>query len=407
MMAAFFWLSAGLILYTYLGYPLLLALAARTRPEPPFYPPATPTVTLLIAAYNEQALIAQKLENALSLDYPRERLQILVAADGSNDRTADIVRQYAARGVELAYQPQRQGKMAAINRAVAFARGEILVFSDANNLYEPTALRHLIRPFVDYTVGAVSGAKTILKGDGLLGESEGLYWTYESFIKKQETRLGNCTGVAGEILAIRRSLFQPPPQEIINDDFYMAMQMIQQGYRVVYAPQARSFERVSPSAQEEMTRRSRINAGRYQALTHLPRLLPRHNPLVGWQVISHKFLRPLVPFAMFGALLASLLAVLFPPKSGKKALFRLAPPFNWISLILQALFYGAAIAGQHLEHTDNKAAKVLYLPAFLLNSNLAALQGCYRFLTHRETSQWKRVRRPEEILASEYSPDGR
>ncbi|NMC80402.1 MAG: glycosyltransferase family 2 protein [Chloroflexi bacterium] len=407
MMAIFFWLSAGLILYTYLGYPLLLTLVARVRPAPPVYPFTTPAVTMLIAAYNEQAVIARKLENSLSLDYPFHQLQILVAADGSDDHTVEIVRQYTDQGVELVYQPQRRGKMAAINRAMAFAKGEIVIFSDANNLYEPSSLHHLVAPFTDPRVGAVSGAKTILQGDGLLGESEGLYWKYESFIKKQENRLGTCTGVAGEILAIRRSLFQSPPQDIINDDFYMAMQIIQQGYRVVYAPQARSFERVSLSAQDEMTRRSRINAGRYQALTRLPKLLPRCNPVVWWQVISHKFLRPLVPFAMLGALLASLLTVLFPVEPGKKAFLRLAPPYNWISLILQALFYGLAVSGNRLEYTNSKAGKTLYMPTFLLNSNVAALQGCYRFFARQETPQWKRVRRPEEILANKWGNDGK
>lgn len=407
MIAALFWLSVGAMVYTYLGYPLLVMLLARTRPRPQSYPPATPAITLLIAAYNEQAVIARKLENSLALDYPRHRLQILVAADGSDDRTPEIVHQYAERGVELVYQPQRRGKMAAINRAIGAARGEIVVFSDANNLYEPSALRHLAAPFADPQVGAVSGAKIILDGDGALGESEGLYWKYESYIKEQETRLGSCTGVAGEILAVRRSLFQPPPEEIINDDFYLALQTIRQGYRVVYAPQARSFERVSPSAEDEITRRARINAGRYQALLRSSRLLPRRSPLVWWQVISHKFLRPLVPFAMLAALFASLFALLRPPRPGRSAFLRLAPPYNWVFFSLQALFYGLAIAGSRLERSGGKAGKLLYLPAFLLNSNLAALLGFHRFLTRQGTPQWKRVRRPEEILEREYNNDGR
>lgn len=407
MIAALFWLSVGAMVYTYLGYPLLVTLLARTRPRPQPYPPTTPAITLLIAAYNEQAVIARKLENSLALDYPRHRLQILVAADGSDDRTPEIVRQYAEQGVELVYQPQRRGKMAAINRAIGAARGEIVVFSDANNLFEPSALRHLAAPFADPQVGAVSGAKIILDGDGALGESEGLYWKYESYIKEQETRLGSCTGVAGEILAIRRSLFRPPPEEIINDDFYLALQTIRQGYRVVYAPRARSFERVSPSAEEEITRRTRINAGRYQALLRSPRLLPRHSPLVWWQVISHKFLRPLVPFAMLGTLFASLFTLLRPPRPGKSAFLRLAPPYNWFFFSLQALFYGLAIAGNRLERSGGKTGKLLYLPAFLLNSNLAALLGFYHFLAYQGRPQWKRVRRPEEILECETNDNGR
>jgi len=391
-----FWLCVGSIIYTYAGYPILLALLARTRPKPPTYPAAVPTVTLLIAAHNEQAVIAGKLENSLALDYPRERLQILVAADGSDDQTPEIVRAYARQGVELSFGPPRRGKMAAINRAMAQAWGELVVFSDANNMYEHCTLRELVAPFADKTVGAVTGAKSILPGDGALGESEGLYWRYESFIKKQETRLGCCTGVAGEILAVRRELFEPPPDNIINDDFYLALRLIQHGYRVVYTPQARSWERVSLSASDELTRRARIVAGRYQAISLAPRLLPLRRPLLVWQVVSHKFLRPLVPLAMVGALLANLVALFRPPKAGPQALLRLATPFNWIGLSLQFLFYGLAWLGNSLER-KGAWGKLLYLPTFLVNSNLAGLIGLYRSLTKGQTSLWQRARRREAL----------
>ncbi|MFN8455453.1 MAG: glycosyltransferase family 2 protein [Anaerolineae bacterium] len=395
MIATLFWGCVGVVLYTYLGYPVLLAVLARLRPKPPHYEPITPTVTLLIAAYNEEAVIAQKLDNSLALDYPPEKLHILVAADGSDDRTPDLVRNYAGRGVELSYSPPRRGKMAAINRAIAQVRGEIVVFSDANNLYEPAAVRELVAPFADPQVGAVTGAKSILSGDGALGESEGLYWRYESFIKKQETHLGCCTGVAGEILAIRRRLFELPPEHIINDDFYMAMSLVKRGYRVVYAPQARSWERVSLSAQDEVTRRARIVAGRYQVITLAPRLLPWQRPLVVWQVVSHKFLRPLVPLAMLGALLANLLSLFWPDRSPRRSLFRLTPPFNWLMLGLQLLFYGLAWLGNRRERGD-KLGKLLYLPAFLVNSNLAALMGLYRSLRGGQSSLWQRVQRRGE-----------
>lgn len=395
MIATLFWWCVSAILYTYLGYPALLTLLARLRPKPPQYAPTTPPVTLLIAAYNEETVIAQKLENSLALDYPRDKLQILVAADGSSDHTPDLVRGYAHRGVELSYSPPRRGKMAAINRAMTQARGEIVVFSDANNLYEPAVLAELVPPFTNPRVGAVTGAKSILSGDGALGESEGLYWRYESFIKKQETRLGCCTGVAGEILAIRRNLFELPPDNIINDDFYLAMSLIKRGYRVVYAPQARSWERVSLSAQDEVARRARIVAGRYQAIALAPQLLPWQRPLVVWQVLSHKFLRPLVPLAMMGALLANLLTVFWPDRSRRNNLFHLTPPFNGLMLLLQLLFYGLAWLGNSIERRG-KLGKLLYLPTFLVNSNLAALIGLYRSLTGGQTSLWQRVRRREE-----------
>src|SRR5215212_4395551 len=197
MIGLLFWLSVLFILYVYLGYPLILVSLARLRQKPVDYPAYLPNVTILIAAHNEQAVIASKLENTLALDYPLENLQIIVAADGSEDRTAEVVKSFEPRGVELAYQPERRGKMAAINRAMSRVRHELVLFSDANNLYARETLRELVKPFSDPRVGGVSGSKNILgSGDGLT-KADGLYWRYESYIKDQETRLGSCTGVSG------------------------------------------------------------------------------------------------------------------------------------------------------------------------------------------------------------------
>ena len=375
-----FLLSVGLILYTYLGYPALLAVAARLWPRPLQLGEQTPSLTLLIAAYNEAETIAQKIENSLALDYPAEQLQIIVAADGSSDNTVQIVAAYTAQGVILNHEPARAGKMAAINRAMPRAAGEIVVFSDANNLYSPDALRQLVKPFADARVGAASGAKIIAKGDGALGESEGLYWRYESSIKQWETAVDSCVGVAGELLALRRHLFEPPPENIINDDFYMAMRLLRQGYRVVYVPEARSVERVSPSAAAEMARRTRIVAGRYQALWLGARLLPWQRPLLVWQIVSHKFLRPLVPLAMIGALLANLVMVFQPW------------PLARLLLALQLGFYGTAVVG-YQARLNGLPGKILYLPAYLVHSNLAALFGLYRFLAGKQTTNWQRVPR--------------
>ncbi len=394
MIAALFWLFVCAIFYVYAGFPLLLTLLARLQPRPQQYPPTIPHVTLLIPAYNEEAVIAQKLENSLQLDYPQDRLQILVTADGSDDRTPDIVKKYTDKGVELSYTPQRQGKMAAINRAVSHARGDIIIFSDANNIFTANVVRELVAPFTNPMVGAVSGAKSIVRGDGALGESEGLYWKYEAFIKKQETRLGCCTSVAGEILAIRRSLIEPCPDSIINDDFYMAMRLIKRGYRIIYASNARSLERVSLSAQDEIVRRARIVAGRYQALAMLHKLIPLSRPILAWQIISHKFLRPLVPLVMAGALLSNISAVIWPTHTLEYQLLHLAPPFNWIILILQGLFYGLAWMGNHV-NGSNITGRLLYLPTFLVNSNIAAIIGFYGFITKQQTPLWERAQRRE------------
>ncbi len=379
-------------MYAYAGYPLVLALLARMRPARGWSASEPPSITLLIAAYNEEDVIEKKLLNSLELGYPRDKLQILVASDGSDDRTVEIVRSFADRGIELSHCPERRGKMAAINRGISRARGEIVVFSDANNMYSRDALRELTAPFSDRSVGAVSGAKSIIRGDDPLGESEGLYWRYESFIKEQETRLGTCTGVCGEILAIRRSLFEQPPESVINDDFYIGMRIIKRGGRIVYAPGARSFERASLSGEDEMTRRARIVAGRFQAMFMARRLLPA-DPVVAWQVISHKFLRPLVPLAMIGALAANVVAVIRPYEGADQGLLHLSPPFGAAVLACQALFYGVALLPRAGLRLGGGIGKLLYLPSFLVDSNVAALLGLFRFASGRQSPLWERVRR--------------
>lgn len=396
MIGVLFWLFVASVVYTYAGYPLLLWALARFKRQPGPFEPATPPVTLLIAAFNEERVIAQKIENSLALDYPRNQLQILVADDGSDDNTRHIIQRYAAQGVELSYNPPRRGKIGAINRAMAQARGKIVVFSDATNIYQPNVLRELIAPFADPTVGAVTGARSIVAGDGALGESEGLYWKYESFIQQQETRLGSCTAAAGDILAVRRTLFEPPPDNVVIDDFYMIMRLIKRGYRIYHAPDARTSERVSLTAQHEVERRARMIAGRYQAISMAGSLLPFNRPLIVWQVVSHKFMRPLVPLAMIGALIMNGWAVAFPPAAGGSALLRLAPPFNWVMLGLQALFYVLAGVGNLVERRSG-IGRALYLPAFLVNSNFAALIGLFRFLTKGQSTLWSRAPRRNDL----------
>jgi cellulose synthase/poly-beta-1,6-N-acetylglucosamine synthase-like glycosyltransferase len=394
LIALLFWVSVVATIYTYFGYPILITLLASFRSQPPLHSQnGVPVViTLLIAAYNEEIAIEDKIKNSLAIDYPRENFQILIVTDGSSDRTPQIVEAYTSRGVELMHQPERRGKMAAINRAIAQTRGEIVVFSDANNFYQPDTIRKLVAPFSDPTIGAVSGAKVIQKGDGSLGESEGLYWKYESFIKKQESTFASCTSAAGEILALRKHLFEPPPSNVINDDFFLAMQVLRKGFRVSYAPDAKSSERVSQTAQDEIIRRTRINAGRYQAIALARQFLPINRPVLIWQIVSHKFMRPLVPFFMIGALVASLLSVLFPNNGG---FWALGHPFGSIFLALQIIFYALALLGSRIQQSEgqNKLMRLLYLPTFLTNSNLAALNGFFRFICGGEGHLWQRIQR--------------
>jgi len=371
--------AVGLIAYTFAGYPAIMALLARLRPRPARADPALePSVSLVVVAYNEADVIDRRLDNCLALDYPRERLELMVAADGSDDGTAEI----AARrdGVRVLHRRERRGKLAAMNRAAEVARGDVLVFSDANNDYERGALRALVAPFADPAVGVVTGRKAIDDGSGrALDQAEGLYWRYESRLKEWESRVGSVTAVAGEILAFRRAAFPAPPPGTMNEDFVQALLAAAAGWRVVYVPEALSLERASATIEDEATRRSRLVTGRWQALARMLPRLARRNPALAWQVVSHKGLRPLVPAALAVALGAN--AALARDRRWARA-----------ALLGQAAFYGAAAAGAR-EERRGRRHKALYLPYFFCRMNLATLHGLRDFALGRHEAVWARVRR--------------
>lgn len=387
LLMTLFWISLSLIFYTYAGYPLLIFLLSKIAPKRDSYVEAFPQVTILIPAYNEEKFIPEKLENTLSLDYPREKLQILVAADGSSDKTPEIVKSYDSQDVELCFIPDRNGKMAAIVRAMQFSRGEIVIFSDANNMYDKQAIRELILPFSDSKVGATTGAKLIIEDGRELSSAEGLYWKYESVIKACESAIDSCVSSVGEILAIRRDAFIAPKEKIINDDHYIILDLMCRDYRVVYTPRARSFEYVSLTARDEVERRTRMNAGLYQTISMSGRLLPFHRPLLVWQIISHKYFRAFVPFA-FVLLFLSNLFVLYLKDNFA------ASSFSWMLtfLYIQIAFYLMAAIGSLLK-LNGLAGKLLYIPVFLVNSNLATLMGFYNFISNKQLHIWNRVRR--------------
>jgi len=392
MLAILFWLSVFLIIYTYIGYPLLIALIAKLIPfQSRTSGISDPSITLLITAYNEEAVIKKKIENSLRLDYPRDRLQIIVAADGSSDRTPEIVGKFHERGVELTHTSLRDGKLAAINRAIAQARGDIVIFSDANNMYDPDAVRTLIAPFSDPTVGATTGAKLIIQDGSELSGAEGIYWQYESWIKTNETILGTCTSSVGEILAIRRELYNPPPIHIINDDYYIVLDLIKRGLRVFYVPEARSFEYISATARDEMVRRTRMNTGKYQAIFMSYRLLPFNRPVLLWQIISHKYFRAFLPFGFIGALVTNIFLVLLQ-RDTSTSLLGLSLPYAWAFLFMQLFFYLLAALG-NLVKVQGLLGRLIYLPAYLVNSNIAILRGFYGFISGTQTNIWERVRR--------------
>ena len=395
MLAIVFWLSVIFVLYTYVGYPVHLAFLAALKPKHEYQEKFVPSVTLLITAYNEELVIAEKIENSLALDYSRDKLQILVAADGSTDRTPDIVKKYQESGVELVYKPERNGKMAAINRSMPMARGDIVVFSDANNMYAEDAILKLVAPFDNSNVGATTGAKLIVQDGRDLSNVEGIYWKYESWIKKNESTVGSCTSAVGEILAIKRAYFNPPPPDVINDDFYQVIDLLRRGHRVLYIPEAKSYEYVSASASDEVLRRTRINAGRYQTISLSLGLLPWRRLDLIWQIVSHKYFRLLLPFGYIGAFIANLFLVLWPDRESTHPLIAVNYPYNWIFLSLQIIFYAVALIGSQVK-ASGLIGKILYVPAYLVNSNLSALRGLWGYATKRQSHVWTRVRRGNE-----------
>ena len=371
--------SATLVAYAFAGYPAIVALLARARPRPVRADPAyTPKVSLIVLAYDEEAIIEAKLRATLALDYPPDRLEVLAVTDGSGDATPDRARRVA--GVRVLHEPERRGKLAAMNRGTAVATGQILVFSDANNRYSRTALRELVAPFADPDVGVVTGRKAIDDGEGRpLDRAEGLYRRYEARLKAWESSIGSVTGVAGEILAFRAGAYRSPRLGTMNEDFVQAMLTASDGWRVVYAHDAVSLERASATLGDEATRRSRLVTGRWQALAELlPRML-RTNPRLAWQVISHKGLRPLVPGALLG------LAAATAPLARTSAVARLAA-------VGQLVFYaGAAVGWQDARRGRHR--RWSYLPYFFCRMNAASLRGLRDFATGRREAVWARVQR--------------
>jgi cellulose synthase/poly-beta-1,6-N-acetylglucosamine synthase-like glycosyltransferase len=300
-----FWISAGTVVYVYFGYPLLLwvlPIFFRTSFETKSI---EPSVSLLIAAYNEAAVIGAKIQNALALDYPAQQLEIVVASDGSTDATGQVVRSFvdgkAAGRVRLLDFPKNRGKVATLNDAVPRLAGEIVAFSDASSILAPDSLRQLVQYFADPRVGGVSGVYRVLKKDqSRLGVQEDFYWKYETFLKVQEAKLGGFTGAHGSLYAIRRGQYPFPVADTINDDFIIPMRIRQRGYRIAYEPAAVAYE--DAHEMEGFTRRVRITAGNIEQLQEVTSLLWPPQVVSLFCLLSHKAGRLLVPPGM--ALLA-------------------------------------------------------------------------------------------------------
>lgn len=378
-MIILFWICVGLVLWVYAGYPLFLILLTRLRaPRAVVHGAITPPVTLIISAYNEAEVIRTKIENSLALDYPRDKLEVLVISDCSADGTDDIVREYQDRGVRLLRMTERGGKTLGLNAGVPAARGEIIIFSDANAMYHPQTVRKIARNFADPQVGCVTGeSRYNLDGATESTESENLYWRYELALKQMESRVGSLVGGDGAIYAIRKALYRPLQAADLSD-FVNPMQISLQGYRNVYEPEALSFENGADTFEQEFRRKVRIVARAWRGLLRVRAVLnPFRFGLFTIQVFSHKLLRWLVPVFMLGAMCANV--------------FLLHAPFYFFTGVVQTFFYLLA-AGGWLQARRAEVARVFYVPYYFCLVNYASLLGILSYYRGQSFTTWQTVR---------------
>jgi cellulose synthase/poly-beta-1,6-N-acetylglucosamine synthase-like glycosyltransferase len=376
--AILFWLSLLALVYGYAGFPLLIAIVGKLRHRVVRRAPVTPTMSLIIAAYNEEEGIAERLENALTVDYPRAALDILVASDGSSDATAAIVAGYATRGVRLLQLP-RQGKIPALNEAVRHATGEILVFSDANIHFHPQALRSLARNFADPDVGGASGNSGYrLPVDGeSSSRGEGLYWRYDSWLKEMESRTGSIVSAHGGLYALRRELYRPLGETAVTDDFAISTAVIEQGRRLVFDAEALAYELAIPEANREFRRKVRLMTRAWRSVALRRGLLnPFRHGFYSLVLFSHKVLRRLLPLVLLVLLACSLLLA---PDGG----------IYLAAAVGQLLFYALAALGFLARRARVGMSRAIYVPFYYCLANAAALVALGKFLSGSRIALWE------------------
>jgi len=372
-------LSAGALFYTYVGYPLLLAFVSRLRPRLVLKAQFTPTVSVIITAHNEAQDLAGKLENTLSLNYPKELLEVIVASDCSTDQTDEIAQSFSARGVKLYRQSKRLGKTAAQNSAIEQARGDIVFFSDATTMYQPDVLRLMIPSFADPSVGCVAG-RLIYKdpSESNVGRGAKSYWGYETFLKQHESRVCSLIGASGCLYAVRRSAYVPLYPEACSD-FIIATKMVEQGLRAVFEPDAICTENTNRGSNRELMMRVRVIT---QTLADLWRHRAMMNPFKSGfyavQLFSHKVMRYLAPFCLLIALLSS--GILATDSSFFMALF-----------LAQVTVYLAAVASWLLERAGVRS-ELLAFPQYFALTNIATVVAFYKFICGERYASWQPIR---------------
>ncbi len=392
ILKALFWLFFFFLVYTYLGYPLILWLMVNVkRMLSPVKQVQVrkyePEVCLFVTAYNEIDFVAQKVENSQQLDYPGEKVQYLWVTDGSDDGTYLKLSDYPQNDVH--HQPERRGKMHAMNRGMNFVKAPIVIFSDTNTLLNHNAIRSIVACFSDSAVGCVAGEKRILENNADVASvaGEGLYWKYESWVKKMDADFNTAVGAVGELFAVRKELFEEVEPDTILDDFIISMRIAQKGYKIAYTPEAYAEETASMNVKEELKRKIRIAAGGIQSLSRLKGLLnPFQYGALSWQYFSHKVMRwTIAPVSLFLLLIINFLMVFGHDSPGHNG-------FYAFFLYLQLFLYLLAILGWLFENRKLRL-KLLFAPYYFVSINYAAIAGIVRHFRGRQTVQWEKSKR--------------
>lgn len=385
-----FWISIFIVAYTFVGYGFLLYFiikikrAFKGRPIIPIVgDDELPTCTLVVAAYNEEHFIAQKIANSLQLHYPDGKLKFVFVTDGSTDKTAEIISQHPQ--IQLLHRPERAGKIAAVHRAMEYVDTEVVVFTDANTFLNAEAITRICCHYSDPTVGAVAGEKRVQIDESADASAagEGFYWKYESALKKWDSELYSVVGAAGELFSVRRNLYQDVPADTVLDDFMISMLIAKQGYRIIYEPQAYALETASENVAEELKRKIRIAAGGIQSILRLKGLLlPFKFPVLSFQYISHRVLRwTVTPFFLILAFITNF-ATAFAGDGFIYTLFFAG----------QVVFYLLAMLGYVMEKRHIRI-KALFIPYYFCVMNYAVLAGIIRYFTKKQSSVWEKAQR--------------
>ena len=379
MIEFIFWFTIGIIFYTYFGYPLLTLILSLFVHNPVDKEDIEPTVTFLITAYNEEKSIRQKLENTLSLDYPRDKLEVMVASDGSTDNTDHIVREFPDKNVVLHRVEGRVGKTETQNQAVNAAKGDIVIFSDATTTYKKDAIRNIVRNYNDPSIGAVSGRYEYVNPTGApVGLGTIIFWKYENFIKSRQTRIKTITGCCGCIYSVLRSAYEPLPRDIISD-LVEPLKILEKGYRIAFEPEAVAHEVTEETVGEEFSMRVRVITRAMNGLMYVKTLLnPMKYPFVSFQLISHKVLRWLIPF---------FLVIIFVSNA-----MILDNNFYKLLFLGQVVFYLSAFFAWVMEKYGKKF-KLLFLPLYFCVVNIASLRAIFNLIKGRKMAIWETVRK--------------